>query len=99
MASMVDIAVIKLGKKGSLVKQGPEEHSISIEKVKSLDSTGAGDLYAAGFIYGLCREQSLETSGKIGAILGAYITEVIGAKMDDDTWHTIREKIKEICCN
>jgi sugar/nucleoside kinase (ribokinase family) len=99
MASMADVAVIKLGKKGSLVKRGPEEHDISIEKVKSIDSTGAGDLYAAGFIYGLCTEQSLETSGKIGAILGAHITEVIGAKMDDDTWHTIREKIKEICCN
>ncbi|MCK4745912.1 MAG: adenosine kinase, partial [Bacteroidales bacterium] len=97
MSSMADIAVIKLGKKGSLIKRGSEEHTITIEKVKSVDSTGAGDLYAAGFLYGICMGQSLGTCGKVGSILGAHITEVIGAKMDDETWKAVRKKVGEVC--
>jgi sugar/nucleoside kinase (ribokinase family) len=97
MASMAEIAVIKMGRNGSLVKRGKEEHIIPIEKVKSIDSTGAGDLYAAGFLYGMCQDQSLETCGRTGAILGAHVTEVIGAKMDSDTWNTVKEKVSEIC--
>ena len=99
MAGMAEIAVVKLGKNGSLVKRGAEEHGISIEKVKSIDSTGAGDLYAAGFLYGLCMKQSLETCGKVGAILGGHITEVIGAKMHEESWTTVREKVNEVCCD
>jgi sugar/nucleoside kinase (ribokinase family) len=97
MASMAEIAVIKMGRNGSLVKRGKEEHIIPIEKEKSIDSTGAGDLYAAGFLYGMCQDQSLETCGRTGAILGAHVTEVIGAKMDSDTWNTVKEKVSEIC--
>ena len=99
MSDMADIAVIKLGKTGSLVKRGSEEHTIGIEKVNSIDSTGAGDLYAAGFLYGMCREQSLDTCGRVGSILGGHITGVIGAKMDDDTWTMIRHKVNEVCYN
>jgi sugar/nucleoside kinase (ribokinase family) len=97
MASMAEIAVIKMGRNGSVVKRGNEEHIIPIEKVNSIDSTGAGDLYAAGFLYGMCQDQSLETCGRTGAILGAHVTEVIGAKMDSDTWNTVKEKVSEIC--
>lgn len=99
MSEMAEISVIKLGKSGSLVKRGKEEHRIGIEKVKSIDSTGAGDLYAAGFLYGICQEQSLETCGRAGSILGGHITEVIGAKMDSETWDRVREKVDEICCD
>ena len=99
MAGMAEIAVVKLGNNGSLIKRGPEEHKIGIEKVKSIDSTGAGDLYAAGFLYGLCRKQPLETCGKVGAILGGHITEVIGAKMHEESWTIVREKVKDVCCD
>jgi sugar/nucleoside kinase (ribokinase family) len=97
MASMAEIAVIKMGRNGSVVKRGNEEHIIPIEKVNSIDSTGAGDLYAAGFLYGMCQDQSLETCGRIGAIMGAHVTEVIGAKMGSDTWNTVKEKVSEVC--
>lgn len=99
MSSMADIAVVKLGKNGSLIKQGSEEHSIGIEEVRSIDTTGAGDLYAAGFLYGLCKDQSLEICGKTGSILGAYVTTVIGAKMDEETWKTVKKKVSVVCCD
>jgi sugar/nucleoside kinase (ribokinase family) len=99
MSSMADVAVIKLGRNGSLLRTGSKEYNIPIEKVTSIDSTGAGDLYAAGFLYGMCMEQSLETCGRAGAILGAHVTGVIGAKMDAETWNRVREKVEEVCCD
>ncbi len=98
ISEMANISVVKLGKQGSLVKSGTEEHRIGIEKIQSVDSTGAGDLYAAGFLHGLVMEQSLDVCGKVGAILGAHVTEVIGAKMNEESWAMVKEKVKEVCC-
>ena len=52
MAEMAEVAVLKMGKDGSMVKRESEKCEIGIEKVNSVDTTGAGDLYAAGFLYG-----------------------------------------------
>ncbi len=98
MAEMAEVAVLKMGKDGSMVKRGPEKCEIGIEKVNSVDTTGAGDLYAAGFLYGYCKDQSLEVCGRIGSILGGHITEVIGAKMDKENWAVVKEKVNNICC-
>jgi len=96
MTDMAEVAVLKMGKDGSMVKRGTEKCIIGIEKVNSIDTTGAGDLYAAGFLYGYCNEQSLEVCGKIGSILGGHITEVIGAKMDEQRWNLVKEKVNKI---
>ena len=98
MADMAEVAVLKMGKDGSMVKRGSEKCKIGIEKVNSVDTTGAGDLYAAGFLYGYCKDQSLEVCGKVGSILGGHTTEVIGAKMDKEKWAVVKEKVNNICC-
>ncbi|MFC2112136.1 adenosine kinase [Bacteroidota bacterium] len=98
ISELTDIAVVKIGKDGSIVRQGSEEHTIGIEKVKNIDTTGAGDLYASGFLYGLCMRQSLDVCGKIGAILGGHITEVVGAKMHEESWTMVRQKVTKVCC-
>ena len=90
------IAVMKMGLNGSMVRRGNEEHKIGIVKVNTIDTTGAGDLYAAGFIYGMCKELSIEKCAQIGAICSAYVTEVIGAKMDEKCWDIVKEKINEV---
>jgi sugar/nucleoside kinase (ribokinase family) len=96
MSDMASYAIVKLGINGSLVKSGSEEYRIGIQKVKNIDSTGAGDLYGAGFLYGLSSELSIKTCGEIGSILGGYVTEVIGAKLDEARWELIREKVSEL---
>ncbi len=98
MADMAEVAVLKMGRDGSMVKRGSEKCKIGIEKVNSVDTTGAGDLYAAGFLYGYCKDQSLEVCGKIGSILGGHVTEMIGAKMDKEKWAVVKEKVNNICC-
>jgi sugar/nucleoside kinase (ribokinase family) len=58
------------------------------------DTTGAGDLYASGFLYGYSRGDDLEKCGLYGSILAGHVIEVIGAKMDEKKWKQAIEEIK-----
>ncbi|MFC2100288.1 adenosine kinase [Bacteroidota bacterium] len=91
-----EIAVVKLGKDGSLVKNKKRIYKIGATEANCIDTTGAGDLYAAGFLYGLVNEMPLNKCGELGAILGSNVIEVMGAKMDDARWNKIKELIKQI---
>jgi sugar/nucleoside kinase (ribokinase family) len=93
-ASMCDIAVVKIGKMGSLIKQGHHEFRIHSIQAHSIDTTGAGDLYAAGFIYGLIKGLPLDTCGKIGSILAGKTIEVVGPKMTPAKWEEVFELIR-----
>jgi sugar/nucleoside kinase (ribokinase family) len=83
------IAVVKLGKKGSLVKRRDERHEIGCIPAQAVDTTGAGDLYAAGFLYGLIREYPLAVCGRIGSLLSGKVVEVVGAKLDESQWQEV----------
>ena len=91
IASKVDTAIVKIGKKGSLIKRGEERAVIGCNKVNVIDTTGAGDMYAAGFLYGLIKGYDLERCGTIGNLLAESIIQVIGAKMDESRWNEFRE--------
>jgi len=93
MAGMCEIAVVKTGRTGSFIKRGSEVHKVGIVKVDSMDTTGAGDLYASGFLYGLVNGFSLERCGEIGALLSGKVIEVIGARMEDAQWDIIRNQL------
>jgi sugar/nucleoside kinase (ribokinase family) len=91
MADMVDIAVVKTGRNGSLIKRGGETCSIGIIPVVPVDTTGAGDLYASGFLYGLSNGYSLQRCGELGALLAGNVIECMGAKMDGERWEGIMQ--------
>ena len=88
-----DIAVVKIGKEGSYVKSGDSSVQVQPRTANCIDTTGAGDLYAAGFLYGLACNYSLDVCGQIGSLVAANVVEVLGAKMTDDVWATIHEEI------
>lgn len=94
MAKISKIAVVKTGKKGSLVQCGNERHSIGIVPVKAVDTTGAGDLYAAGFLFGMINELPLDKCGNIGALLAANVIEELGAKISETRWTRIYQMLK-----
>jgi sugar/nucleoside kinase (ribokinase family) len=71
----VGIACITLGDKGSVVVAGTETHEIPCYPTEVVDTTGAGDLYAAGFLYGYTSGRSLPEAGRLG---GLAASEVIG---------------------
>ena len=89
-----DIAVVKIGKEGSFVKSGDAVHTISPFLAKSIDTTGAGDLYAAGFLYGMALDLPLELCGKIGSLVSSKVVEVLGAKMSQQVWDDIKKEIE-----
>lgn len=97
IAQMCSIAIVKLGAKGSYIKKGTEEIRIQAVPVeKAIDTTGAGDYFAAGFLYGLICGYSLEKCASIGSILSANIIQVIGANMPKERWDEIKLNINAV---
>ncbi len=94
IAGHCDIAVVKIGKEGSFVKSGDAVHTISPFLAKSIDTTGAGDLYAAGFLYGLALGLPLDVCGKTGSLVSSKVVEVLGAKMPQEVWDGIQNEIR-----
>ena len=68
---------------------------IGVIKVKPVDTTGAGDLYASGFLYGQSNDLPLKKCGEIGALLAGHVIEVVGSKMGQDKWMEIRKMMAE----
>ncbi len=96
LAGICGIAVVKIGVNGSLVKQGKNIYRIQPVQSNCIDTTGAGDAYAAGFLYGIANDLPLDKCGAIGSLLAGKVIEVVGAKMKDTTWAEIKEKIPHI---
>jgi sugar/nucleoside kinase (ribokinase family) len=95
IAGMARIAIVKTGSKGSLIKSGNEIVEIGVISVIPVDTTGAGDLYASGFLYGQSKDWSLKKCGETGALLAGHVIEVIGSKMEAEKWIAIRNMITE----
>ena len=75
------LAVLTRGAKGSLLLAGSEQVEIAAEPLSSVvDTTGAGDLYAAGVLFGMTHGQSLAESGRRGAIAAAEVIGHYGAR-------------------
>ena len=75
------LTAITLSEKGSVIVHNNEVLEINPEKVdKVIDTTGAGDLYAAGFLYGLCKSYALTHCAKLGSLVASEIISHDGAK-------------------
>ncbi len=96
IAQTVDIAVVKTGKSGSMVKSDGKVYKAGVIKAESIDTTGAGDLYASGFIYGMSKGLPFDKCAAIGSVVAGNVIEVVGAKMDDQRWERIYSMIKDI---
>jgi sugar/nucleoside kinase (ribokinase family) len=96
LSAMAEVVILKVGADGSMLKKGEELVKVSAFPVKCNDTTGAGDLYAAGFLYGFAKEQSLEKCGLIGSLMAGKVIENIGARMNEVKFAEIKSQIKEI---
>ena len=93
IAEHCEIAVVKVGPKGAFIQRGKEIVTVPPMEADVVDTTGAGDMWAAGFLAGLVRGKDLMTCGTMGTLLASNIIEVIGAKMDDQRWNEIHKAI------
>ena len=96
IAERCDIAVVKIGAKGAYIQRGSEIVTIPPMKAEVVDTTGAGDMWAAGFLAGLIKGENLQKCGMMGAIVAKNIIEVMGAKMDEARWNIIHKAIASL---
>jgi ribokinase len=75
-----DIVAVKLGKRGCYVTDGKEKHLIEAHKVEVVDTTGAGDAFCAGFLYGLTERKDLCECGKLGNLVASHCISKMGAR-------------------
>ncbi|HEY7107732.1 MAG TPA: adenosine kinase [Acidimicrobiia bacterium] len=76
-----EIAALTRSEKGSLIVTRDEVHLVDAHPVEQVvDTTGAGDLYAAGFLYGLTHGYDLGTAGRLGALAAAEVISHLGAR-------------------
>jgi sugar/nucleoside kinase (ribokinase family) len=95
-AGLVDTAIVKIGHRGALIHRGDENVLVKGRPAKCIDTTGAGDNFAAGFLYGLSEGLELKHAGDIANLLGANVVEVVGTSMDEVRWGSIKKEIKKI---
>jgi len=96
LAKKAAIAVVKVGERGSFIASG--DRIIQIDPIgdgRAVDTTGAGDLWASGFLYGLVNDFSLEKCGQIGSACGYEVCQVVGANIPDEGWTRIKSVLEE----
>ncbi len=83
LAEYCDFAVVKLGGKGSLIKYQNEVTAIDPVKVDVVNTNGAGDMFAAGVLYGISQGMSAAESGRLGSYAAAQIVSQVSARHTD----------------
>ena len=96
IAEYAKVSIVKIGKEGSMILKDGQTTRVGIIKATALDTTGAGDLYAAGFLFAYLNNLGLENAGKIGALLAGKVIEEMGAQIKDTVWSDILSQVKVI---
>jgi len=89
-----DIAALTRSEKGAVIVAGDEVHVVDAEPVAQVvDTTGAGDLYAAGFLHGLSQGRDLAAAARIGALCAAEVIAHMGARPEVSLAALVEEKL------
>jgi len=96
LAKLCPVAAVKLGALGSIVRMDGRTVMVAPESANAVDATGAGDLWQAGFLFGWLHHAAPEVCGHIGSILGAAAVSHFGARLPEDRWRELRERIRSM---
>ena len=96
LAAHGTLAAVKLGKDGAWLAKGTELHRVDPVRIdKAVDSTGAGDAFAAGFLSGYLRDLPLPACGHIAALLGAETVRHLGPLIPADVWPSVAQRAQQ----
>ncbi|WOK97798.1 hypothetical protein Cni_G06506 [Canna indica] len=88
-------AVVTLGSKGCIAKHGSEVVRVpAIGDTHAIDATGAGDLFASGFLYGLVKGLSLEDCCKVGSCSGGSVVRSLGGEVRPENWQWMYKEMQ-----
>lgn len=90
LQSMCSVAVVTIGQDGCLVGHNNRIIHYPTFPASVIDSTGAGDFFAGGFLYGYLRKKPIEICAKWGNKLGSAIVEVMGAELPQEKWQILQ---------
>ena len=90
------VAAVKCGAAGSWICRDGALTSIAIEPVRAVDTTAAGDTWAAGYLYGYWNGLDDLRAGKIASLASAEVVQVTGSEMPEETWNRIRSAVQII---
>jgi sugar/nucleoside kinase (ribokinase family) len=93
-SEFTEIAVVKTGAEGSWIKRGEERLKVEAYPVVCQDTTGAGDLYASGFLYGYAHGLDLKKCGAAGSLLAGRVIEIVGARLGEEVFSMIKEQLE-----
>jgi len=96
LAGRCDIAVVKVGKEGAYIQQGNRKIHVPAIGDKVVDTTGAGDFFAAGFLGGLAKGYDLMKCGNLGSLLAGKVIRVVGAELLREDWEEIRDQEQKL---
>jgi sugar/nucleoside kinase (ribokinase family) len=95
--SLCEVAVVKLGAAGSSMMRGEERVRLdAMEVEKVVDTTAAGDFFAAGVMYGLMNDCNLHQCAELGTLLSGHVIQTIGTKLSVETWNEIKLNVARI---
>lgn len=91
LGQRVDVAIVKTGPGGSNIVMNGTFYHVPTDPIQPVDTTGAGDLYAAGFLFGLSQDLPATECGKKGTILASEVIKHVGAKIPENKWDAFRQ--------
>ncbi|MBT8352289.1 MAG: adenosine kinase, partial [Deltaproteobacteria bacterium] len=95
LSQNVEIAVLKVGERGSYIASKGKIIKIAPKTVvNAVDTTGAGDLWASGFLFGFANGYSLEKCGELGSACGSEVCKVVGAQIPEEGWNRIKKLLE-----
>ncbi len=97
LAALCEVAVVKTGAEGAMASMdGITARIEAFPVAEVVDTTGAGDFFAAGFLYALTLGASLDTCLTSGALLASHVIQLVGTTLPEEVWHDIRKRLAEM---
>lgn len=93
LRELCPIAVVLMGKEGCLIGSGDQLIKCPTFPATVVDTTGAGDYFASGFLYGFVRDYDLDRCAKLGNLMGSRIVGFMGAELPDEEWQRVNEAV------
>ncbi len=93
LSQLCEISVLKMGKHGSMIKVNNNTYKIEPVGGDCIDTNGLGDIYAAGFLYGMINQFSPQQTGYIASYLANELGNTIGAKLSDEQWKKVKKEL------
>ncbi|NQZ59840.1 MAG: adenosine kinase, partial [Lentisphaeraceae bacterium] len=96
LSEFCDVVAVKLGAEGAWIAHNGEKVFTKAHKVETIDTTGAGDLWASGFIYGMLNDHGVESSAKLASQCGAEVVQIMGAVIPAEGWDRIKNLLNDL---